>query len=117
MANKAQVTVTTKEIAGVLAERKGLRKGETEELVNELVQVIFDTLVGGKNVKLTGVGVLEARSVEQGTALNPRMYTDLIEDGVDAETAKSRATVPVAAHIKPGFKASTTLKTAMKEQG
>ncbi|QDH19816.1 HU family DNA-binding protein [Saccharibacillus brassicae] len=87
---KVNETVNTKELARTLAERTELlNKGQSEEVVNALADVIFETLVSGKNVKLNGIGVLEARQVEAGTVQNPALYTKLIEQGMSKDDAKA----------------------------
>lgn len=69
MANK---TVTRADLAEAVYQTVGLSRTESAELVERVLEMISDALVGGENVKLSSFGSFQVRSKNQRIGRNPK---------------------------------------------
>ena len=67
----AQATITLKQIAAGLAERHDVPKSHAEALLGDLVAVTTQHLKNGDKVRLTGLGILQVRSLPARMGRNP----------------------------------------------
>lgn len=94
--------------------KTGLTKKDTETTLNALLETISEALQNGEKVKLDGFGNFEVRDRAARNGHNPRLLADLKNQGVDEETARKQAHVPIAETRVPAFKAGKKLKEAVK---
>lgn len=87
------------ELAEKIAEKLGLTKKQTEDVLETFVAIAMETLKSGGKVTLTGFGTFSARK------RNARM-------GVNPQKPSERIQIPEV--IIPKFKAGKTLKDALK---
>ena len=78
------------ELIAALANKTGVTKKDTEEIMNAFVEVVKDTLKAGDKVQLLGFGTFEQKERAARTARNP-------QTGEMIEVAASKAVV-----FKPG---------------
>jgi DNA-binding protein HU-beta len=67
----AQSTVTLKQMAAELAENRGLPKKQAEEVVGDLMVLTTKYLKNGDKIRLTGLGILQVRSLPARMGRNP----------------------------------------------
>ena len=67
----AQATITLKQIAAGLAERHDVSKKHAEALLGDLVSMTTQHLKNGDKVRLTGLGILQVRSLPARMGRNP----------------------------------------------
>jgi DNA-binding protein HU-beta len=89
-----------KELIDALADQTSLTKGQAEAAINALASIITSSLSRRQEVSIYGVGTFCAKSVEERQGRNP----------------STGEAITVAAHVKPLFKASKTLKDAINAQ-
>lgn len=65
-------TLTKAELADLLFERLGLNKRESKDMVEAFFEFIHDSLVSGKDVKLSGFGNFQVRRKAPRPGRNPR---------------------------------------------
>lgn len=65
-------TLTKAELADLLFERLGLNKRESKDMVEAFFEFIHDSLVDGKDVKLSGFGNFQLRRKAPRPGRNPR---------------------------------------------
>ncbi len=95
---KTILVKSKKDIVKRVAEETGLSKKVAEAAVNEVFAEITETLVDGGELSVAGFGKFEVRTRPARTGINP-----LTKEKI--EIAESRS---------PAFKASATLKNAVK---
>ena len=69
MANR---TVTRADLAEAVYQSVGLSRTESAELVERVLDLISDALVGGDNVKLSSFGSFQVRSKNERIGRNPK---------------------------------------------
>lgn len=69
MANK---TVTRADLAEAVYQQVGLSRTDSAELVERVLEMVSDALVGGENVKLSSFGSFLVRSKNQRIGRNPK---------------------------------------------
>ncbi len=89
------------ELAATLAEKMQLPKTQTERMIEEMTEVITQTLKAGGEVNIAGFGAFQARVRKGRTGVNPRNPTEKIQ---------------IADVTVPKFKAGKNLKDALKEK-
>jgi DNA-binding protein HU-beta len=67
----SQATITLKQMAAELAETHGLPKKQAEEVVGDLIALATRHLKNGDKVRLTGLGILQVRSLPVRAGRNP----------------------------------------------
>ncbi len=67
----AQATITLKQIAAGLAERHDVPKKYAEALLGDLVAMTTQHLKNGDKIRLTGLGILQVRSLPARMGRNP----------------------------------------------
>ena len=91
MANKMDLV---ERVAGTIS----CTKADTERAVEAIIGMITDTLKKGEEVSIAGLGIFEAKMRAGRTGRNPR----------------TGATIQIKAMRVPKFRASKTLKDAVK---
>ncbi len=87
-------------LSEVLAERTGLSKKQTEELLEQFTAVVTETLMKNEEVTLAGFGTFMPKFRSSRMGVNPQQPTE-------------RITVPAV--VIPKFKAGKALKDALKQ--
>lgn len=87
-----------KELINVVAERMEITKKDAGELVNVVFDVVTETIESGESVSIPGLGKFEVKEVGERTCRNPQTGEAIV----------------VPAHKAPKFKASKTLKDALR---
>ena len=90
--------MTKKELISAIAEKTKMTKKDTETMVNAIVEVISETLANGEEVAISGLGKFSVKERAERTGRNP-------------QTGEA---ITIAASKVPAFKASKTLKDAIK---
>ncbi|MEK4427813.1 HU family DNA-binding protein [Paenibacillus sp. FSL M7-0802] len=103
------------ELVKVIAETTGYTKKDVEVVVESTIATITSELAKGEEVKIAGFGTFEVRETAARNGINPKLLAELKEQGVDTETAKTQATIAIAASKKPAFKAAKALKDTVKQ--
>jgi DNA-binding protein HU-beta len=85
------------EFMGIIAEKSGVTKKDTEKVWNTAVTVITDSLQKGEKVHLVGFGTFEVKSRAARMGRNPR----------------TREEVEIPASKVPVFKVSKVLKDSV----
>ena len=62
----------TKEFLGLVADKSGLSKKETEQLMTTMNAIIRESLMDGKSVQMQGLGALEIKERQARTIVHPR---------------------------------------------
>ncbi len=88
-----------KELIDVVASKTGLSKKDTDNVVNTILDVISDTLVGRGVVAFTGFGTFSTSDRAARAGVNPL----------------TKEKIQIAATTVPKFKAGKTLKEAIKK--
>ena len=91
--------MTKKEFIGVIAEKAGVSKKDTEAVYDALWASVIEALKAGEKVQVTGIGTFEVRERPARVAKNPRTG-----ESVDVDASKS-----------PAFKASKSLKDSIND--
>lgn len=65
-------TVTRADLAEAVYQNVGLSRTESAELVERFLQLVSDSLVEGKNVKLSSFGSFQVRSKNERIGRNPK---------------------------------------------
>jgi DNA-binding protein HU-beta len=89
--------MTKKEFIGVIAEKAGVSKKDTEAVYDALWASIIENMKAGEKVQVTGFGTFEVRERPARVAKNPRTG-----ESVEVDASKS-----------PAFKASKALKDSI----
>ncbi len=92
--------MTKKELVSAMAEKTEMTKKDTETMVNAIVEVISETLANGEEVAIAGLGKFLVRERAARSGRNP-------------QTGEA---ITIAASKAPAFKASKTLKDAIKAE-
>ena len=87
-----------RELAAHVAVRMSLSKSDADAAVSAVFSVIADALASGETVTIAGFGAFSTRSLPARTGRNPR-------------TGES---IAIAASSAPSFKASKTLRDAVR---
>lgn len=86
-------------LADTLAEKTGLTRKQTEQIIDTMVEVIQDTLSAGEEVTIAGFGTFMAKFRSSRMGVNPQNPTERIQ---------------IPAVTIPKFKAGKGLKDALK---
>jgi DNA-binding protein HU-beta len=62
----------TKEFLGLVADKSGLSKKETEQMMTSMNAIIRENLMDGKSIQLQGIGALEVKERPARTIVHPR---------------------------------------------
>ncbi len=62
----------TKEFLGLVADKSGLSKKETEQLMTTMNAIIRESLMDGKSIQLQGLGTLEIKERPARAIVHPR---------------------------------------------
>lgn len=92
--------MTKKELVSAMAEKTEETKVKTEGMLNALIEVVSETLSNGEEVAIAGLGKFEVRERAARNGRNP-------------QTGEA---ITIAASKVPAFKASKTLKDAVKAE-
>ena len=92
--------MTKKELVAAMAEKTEPTKKDTEVMLNTLIDVISETLSNGEEVAIAGLGKFTVRERAARSGRNPQ----------------TGETIEIAASKAPAFKASKTLKDAIKAE-
>lgn len=92
--------MTKKELVSAIAEKTEETKVKTEGMLNALIEVVSETLSNGEEVAIAGLGKFEVRERAARNGRNP-------------QTGEA---ITIAASKVPAFKASKTLKDAVKAE-
>jgi DNA-binding protein HU-beta len=65
------------ELISAMAQKSGLKKGESEHALNALMEVIQATLVANEKVVLVGFGTFETKTRAARKGLNPRTREEI----------------------------------------
>ena len=65
-------TLTKAQLADLLFEQIGLNKREAKDMVDAFFEIIFDKLVQGEDVKISGFGNFQIRTKAPRPGRNPR---------------------------------------------
>ncbi len=87
------------ELIAAVANKSGVTKKDTEEVINTFMDVVKDTLKAGEKVQLIGFGTFECKERAARTARNP-------------QTGKP---IEIAASKSASFKVGKALKDAVNE--
>lgn len=71
------MNVTKAEIAKIVHERVGLTKKESAQIVESVLNVVFQSLEEGRNVKLSGFGHFVIRRKHARRGRNPKTGSDI----------------------------------------
>ena len=85
------------ELIAVVAEKSGMTKKDTEQIVNATFDTIASALMKGEKVQLSGFGIFETKEREARVGRNPR----------------TKEAIQIPASKAPAFKASKALKDAI----
>lgn len=92
--------MTKKELVSAMAEKTEQTKVKTAEMLDALIEVVSETLSNGEEVAIAGLGKFEVRERAARNGRNP-------------QTGEA---ITIAASKVPAFKASKTLKDAVKSE-
>ena len=92
--------MTKKELVSALAEKAEETKVKAAGMLDALIEVISETLSNGEEVAIAGLGKFEVRERAAREGRNP-------------QTGEA---ITIAASKVPAFKASKTLKDAVKDE-
>ena len=92
--------MTKKELVSAIVEKTEETKVKTEGMLNALIEVVSETLSNGEEVAIAGLGKFEVRERAARNGRNP-------------QTGEA---ITIAASKVPAFKASKTLKDAVKAE-
>ena len=89
--------MTKKEFIGVVAEKAGISKKDTEAVYDALWASIIENLKAGEKVQVTGFGTFEVRERAERVGRNPQ----------------TKEEIKIDASKQPVFKAGAALKKAV----
>jgi len=89
--------ITTKQLAGELAETHGLPDKQAQAVLDSVVGLLVDHLKAGDKLRLNGLGILEVKDRAARTGRNPA----------------TGATIQIAASKKVAFRPAKELKDAI----
>ena len=92
--------MTKKELVSAMAEKTEQTKVKTAEMLDALIEAVSETLSNGEEVAIAGLGKFEVRERAARNGRNP-------------QTGEA---ITIAASKVPAFKASKTLKDAVKAE-
>jgi DNA-binding protein HU-beta len=87
------------ELIEVIADKVGVSKKETEDVIDTMLQTVIERLKDGQEVTLTGFGAFSARTRKGRIGVNPRNPSEKID---------------IPSVTVPKFKAGKNLKEALK---
>ncbi len=87
------------ELIAAIANKTGVTKKDSEEVINAFVEVVKETLKAGDKVQLIGFGTFESKTRAARTAMNPRTQKE----------------IQIPASRTASFKAGKALKDAVNE--
>ena len=82
------------ELTGIVAERTGLTKKDTERVLNAAIDAVTEALVKGEKVQISGFGAFETKTRKPSIGRNPH----------------TKEAIEIPATRVPAFKASKVLK-------
>lgn len=88
----------TRELIAEIANKTGMTKRRTEELLEGTISTITDSIRNGQNVQLQGLGTLELKQTKERTMVHPK--------------TGERSRIP--AGTKLTFRATNSLKDELK---
>ncbi|MWV44956.1 HU family DNA-binding protein [Paenibacillus sp. HJL G12] len=97
-----------------VADNTDYAKKDVENVVIDVFNQIAEALKNGEDVNIAGFGKFESRETKARNGMNPKLFKELKEQGVDEVTAKQQAAVAIAASRKPTFKPAKALKDSVK---
>jgi DNA-binding protein HU-beta len=97
MANPAQPTVTLKNLAANLAEKKDMSKKQVNEILEDFIKLMVKNLKSGNRIRMAGFGILQVRKRAARMGRNPA----------------TGETIQIPAKKKIAFRASKELKEAV----
>jgi len=71
MATATQPTITSKQLAAVLAEKHDIPKKQSEALLNDMVAMVTKHLKKGDRIRIAGLGILQVRKRPARMGRNP----------------------------------------------
>lgn len=71
MATTTQPTVTLKQIAAVIAEKREMTKKEANQIADELIEHIVKNLKKGNRIRMAGLGILQVKKRAARMGRNP----------------------------------------------
>ncbi len=89
--------MTKQELIDIVAEKGGLTKKETGNILDIILNTITETMTRGEKVALVGFGTFEAKTRKARQGRNPA----------------TGETIEIAARTVPSFKAGRALKDAL----
>lgn len=99
MTNSIETTaITTTELANILAEKTGSTKKAAKETIQIVLDTLTETLVEGKEVRLSGIGILSVQDTAERNGVNPSTGEKIV--------------IPASKRV--AFKTSKTLKDAVR---
>ncbi len=78
------------ELSAAVAEKTGMTKKDSEQAVSAVLSVIFDALVNGEKVQLTGFGTFECRQRAARLGRNPKTLEPIEVPAVRVPAFKPR---------------------------
>ena len=87
------------ELIAVVAEKSGMTKKDTEQIVNATFDTIASALMKGEKVQLSGFGIFETKEREARVGRNPR----------------TKEAIQIPASKAPAFKASKALNAKLNK--
>ena len=89
--------MTKAELIGMVAQKSGLTKKDSDKAVTAVIDAITEALVSGDKVALVGFGTFEVKNRAARQGINPR----------------TKEPMPIAASKLPVFKAGKSLKDSV----
>ncbi len=99
---KSPFIMNKAELINFIAEKVGVTKKQSEDMVETFVEVVIDTLKKGGEVNIAGFGAFSAKTRAGRTGVNPQNPTQKIQ---------------IPSVTVPKFKAGKGLKDALKMSG
>ncbi len=93
----AQATVTIKHLAAALAEQHEIAKKHSQEILNDVVDLVTKHLKKGNRIRIAGLGILQVRKRPARMGRNPA----------------TGEPIKIAASKKVAFRAAKELKEAV----
>jgi len=67
----AEPTVTLKQVAAELAEKRGISKKDATEILEDMVESFVSHLQNGNRVRIPGLGILQVKQMKARLGRNP----------------------------------------------
>jgi integration host factor subunit alpha len=83
--------MTKNDLTNAISEQASLPKGESSELLEELLGIIKDTLESGEEVKISGFGKFEVKTKNERRGRNPQTGEYLTIDSRQVVTFRPSA--------------------------